>query len=136
MTTSSHPTKLQQYGLENSEVTTVDSTSKFLGLAFIVAGAIFLTANMRVGIFFRSPGILLCGGGIFLLWKQGHKSKLGWLLIALGMAVIIFTSNMFASINLLTLIISSALLFAGYQLFSTGKIFGYSWRSLKNLIKK
>jgi pSer/pThr/pTyr-binding forkhead associated (FHA) protein len=129
-------TSIQHQAFENSKVTSVDTTSKFLGLVLIVTGIIILTANIQVGMFFRIPGILLCGAGIFVLCQKRINRNLGWILIAFGIAVIIFTGNIFASTNLLILITSSALLFAGYQLLTTGQILGYSWRSLKGVIRK
>lgn len=115
---------------------TVDQTTKYIGFALMVAGIIILTANIRVGIFFGIPGLLLCISGIFVLCQQRINPNLGWILIALGIVVIAFTGNVFASVNLFVVVASFALFFAGYQLLNTGKVLNYDLRSLQELIKK
>lgn len=129
-------TKIQFQDAENQRKTSVDKTTKLVGLALMVAGIVILTASIRVGIFFRIPGILLCCAGVFVLLQRRINPNLGWILIALGIAVIAFTGNVFASVNLFVILVSSALLFAGYQFFTTGKILDYDLRSLQGLIKK
>lgn len=125
-----------QRDVENGKSTQVDRPSKFVGLALMVAGIIIFAANTQVGLFVRIPGVLLCIAGVVVLMQQRIKRNYGWILIALGIAVIVFTGNVFASVNFLAILIASALLFAGYQLFSSGKVFNYSLRSLDGLLKK
>jgi hypothetical protein len=130
-----NPTAIQQENAENGKSYQIDRPSKFVGLALMVAGIIVFAANTQVGLFVRIPGVLLCIAGVVILMQQRIKRNFGWILIALGVAVMVFTSNIFASVNFLALVVSSALLFAGYQLFSTGKVFNYSLRSLSGLLK-
>ncbi len=130
-----NPTAIQQENAENGKPIQVDRQSKFVGLALMVAGIIIFTANTQVGLFVRIPGVLLCIAGVVVLMQQRIKRNFGWILIALGIAVIVFTGNVFASVNFLAIIIGSALLFAGYKLFSTGKVFNYSLRSLPGFLK-
>ncbi|MEH1862634.1 MAG: FHA domain-containing protein [Nostoc sp.] len=129
-------TKMQPQIDLNSRQTPVNQTTRYIGFALMVAGIIILTANIRIGIFFGIPGLLLCICGIFVLCQQRINPNLGWILIALGIVVIAFTGNVFASVNLLVVVASSAFFFAGYQLFNTGKILNYNLRSLHKLIKK
>ncbi len=129
-------TKMQAQIAVNNTQPPVKKTSKYMGLALMIAGIIILTANIRVGIFFGIPGLLLCISGIFILCQQRINPNLGWILIALGIVVIAFTGNVFASVNLLVVVGSSVLFFAGYQLLNTGKILNYDLRSLHKLIKK
>ncbi|MBN4006347.1 FHA domain-containing protein [Nostoc sp. LPT] len=129
-------TKMQAQIALNSRQTLVNQTTRYIGFALMVAGIIILTANIRVGIFFGIPGLLLCISGIFVLCQQRINPNLGWILIALGIIVIAFTGNVFASVNLLVVVASSALFLAGYQLLNTGKILNYDLRSLQKLIKK
>ncbi|AVH72450.1 FHA domain-containing protein [Nostoc sp. 'Lobaria pulmonaria (5183) cyanobiont'] len=129
-------TKMQAQIALNSRQTLVNQTTRYIGFALMVAGIIILTANIRVGIFFGIPGLLLCISGIFVLCQQRINPNLGWILIALGIIVIAFTGNVFASVNLLVFVASSALFIAGYQLLNTGKILNYDLRSLQKLIKK
>ncbi|MGI8502346.1 MAG: FHA domain-containing protein [Hassallia sp.] len=129
-------TAIQRENTENGKSTQVDRSSKFVGLALMVAGVIIFAANTQVGLFVRIPGVLLCIAGIVVLIQQRIKRNFGWILIALGIAVIVFTGNVFASVNFLAILIASALLFVGYQLFSTGKVLNYSLRSLTKLLKK
>ncbi|BAZ50565.1 FHA domain-containing protein [Nostoc sp. NIES-4103] len=114
----------------------VDKTTKLIGLALMAVSAVVLTANIRVGLFVSIPAFLLCGAGVFILLQRRVSPNLGWILIVLGVLVIIFTGKIFASINLLLLLTLAVLFFAGYQLFTTGKILDYDLRSLQRLIKK
>jgi pSer/pThr/pTyr-binding forkhead associated (FHA) protein len=111
-------------------------TSRLIGLVLIVAGIVTLAANTRIGIFVRIPGVLLCLAGVFVLTQRRFHRNIGWICIGLGIAVILFTGNLFASFNLLAILTASALLFAGYQIFTTGKIMGYGWQDMQRLFKK
>ncbi|MBD2384331.1 FHA domain-containing protein [Cylindrospermum sp. FACHB-282] len=133
---STNPTALQPQMAGNSRQNSVDKTSKLLGLALMVAGIVLLTANIQVGIYIRLPGVILCTAGVYILFQRKLNHNLGWLLLALGIGVIVFTAQGFASINLLLLIGSGSLFLAGYQLLNTGKILDHDWRSLQELIKK
>ena len=68
-------------------------------------------------------------GAVFLLQRRFNRN-LGWILIALGLAIITFTGNFFASVNLLAILCAAALFVAGYLLMTTGKIYGYGVDSL------
>ncbi|MBE9004554.1 FHA domain-containing protein [Fortiea sp. LEGE XX443] len=122
--------------VEQNRPNVASKTTKLVGLTLIVASIVILTANIRIGVFFRIPGVILCVAGIFVLCQQRINRNLGWVLIALGIAVMIFTGNIFASVNLLLLLATSALFVVGYLLFTTGKILGHDWRSLQQLINK
>jgi pSer/pThr/pTyr-binding forkhead associated (FHA) protein len=130
---TANPTAIQR-DAENGK-SKVDRPSKFVGLALMVAGIIIFAGNTQVGIFVRIPGVLLCIAGVVVLMQQRIKRNFGWILIGLGIAVIVFTGNVFASVNFLAILIASALLFAGYQLFSSGKVFNYSLLTLPGLLK-
>lgn len=93
----------------------VDRTSSLVGLVLMVTGIIILSANTQIGIFFRIPGILLCIAGVAVIaWRRAYRN-LGLILIGLGIAVILFTGNVFASVSLLAILTSSALFIAGYS---------------------
>lgn len=129
-------TTIQPSFANNNGQITVDRTTKIIGLALMIAGGVILTANIQVGVFFRIPGILLCCAGVFVLFQRRINPNLGWVLIALGIAVIVFTGNVFASVNLLVFLTTFVLFLVGYLLFTTGKILNYDLRSLTRLIKK
>lgn len=113
-----------------NQTTQVDKTSKFIGLASMVASVIVFAANTQVGFFVRIPGVLLCiAGAVFLLQRRFNRN-LGWILIVLGIAIILFTGNFFASVNLLSIICAAILFVGGYLLMTTGKVFGYGIDSL------
>jgi hypothetical protein len=133
---TANPTRLQPQVLENTSQVAVDRNTKLIGMVLMVAAIVILTANVQVGIFVRIPGVLLCMAGVFLLFQRRFNHNLGWLAIALGIGVIIFTGNVFASVNLLVIIAVTALFIAGYQLFNYGNIFGYDLPSIKALFKK
>ncbi|GJD21695.1 FHA domain-containing protein [Rivularia sp. IAM M-261] len=111
--------------VQNNHATQVDKTSKFIGLALMVASVIVFAANTQVGFFVRIPGVLLCiSGAVFLLQRRFNRN-FGWILIALGIGIIMFTGNLFASVNLLAILCAAALFVVGYLLMTTGKVFGY-----------
>jgi pSer/pThr/pTyr-binding forkhead associated (FHA) protein len=113
----------------------VDKTSKIVGLALMIAAIIIVAGNTQVGVFVRIPGVLLCVTGAVFLFQRRFNRNWGWVLIALGAALILFTGNVFASINLLAIIASAALFLAGYKLMTTGKAFNYSLQDLRSLPK-
>jgi pSer/pThr/pTyr-binding forkhead associated (FHA) protein len=115
----------QKLAQRHNQKTQVDRTSKFIGLGLMVASVVVFAANTQVGFFVRIPGVLLCiAGAVFLLQRRFNRN-LGWILIGLGIATIIFTGNFFASVNLLAILCAVALFVAGYLLMTTGKVFGY-----------
>ncbi|MDZ8105979.1 MAG: FHA domain-containing protein [Nostoc sp. DedQUE12a] len=119
-----------------SRQTPANRTTRFVGFALMIAGIIILIANIRVGVFFGIPGLLLCISGIFILCQRRIDPNLGWILLALGIVAIALTGSVFVSANFLTIVVAFALFFAGYQLLNTGKILNYDLGSLQNLIKK
>ena len=125
---TSHPTRFQSEVAKKSP-TQVDKTSKIVGLALMVAAIVVVAANTQVGIFIRIPGVLLCVAGAVFLFQRRFNRTWGWILIALGIAVILFTGNVFASVNFLAILVSAALFVVGYQLMMTGKVLNYSLRS-------
>lgn len=132
----SSPTVFQPEVAKQEQTAKVDKTSKLVGLALMVTSIIIIAANTQVGIFIRIPGVLLCIAGAVFLFQRRFDRNWGWVLIALGAAVIMFTGNVFASVNLLAIFASALLFVAGYQLTTTGKVFNYSLRSLPKLLKK
>ncbi len=132
----SNPTVFQPQSAENNKPIKVDRTSKLVGLVLMGVGIFFLTANTQVGILVRIPGILLLIAGFVALMMPRINNIIAWILIGLGIAVMAFTSNAFLSTNLLIILVSSALLFVGYQLFNTGKVWKYDLRSLQEIIKQ
>jgi pSer/pThr/pTyr-binding forkhead associated (FHA) protein len=116
--------------------TSVDRTSKVVGLASLFASVILLAANTQIGIFVRIPSLLLCVVGIVILLQRRYNRNWGWVLIGLGIAVMLFTGNVFLSVNFLAILASTALFIAGYQLFTTGKVWKYNLQEIKGLLKK
>ncbi|MDJ0677194.1 MAG: FHA domain-containing protein [Calothrix sp. MO_167.B42] len=135
-----NPTTIQPQGIETNYISTFSDrpnrASRFMGLVLIVAGFVMLAANTRIGIFVSIPSVVLCFAGIYFLIQRRFNRNIGWILIGLGIAVILFTGNFFASFNLLAILIASTLLFAGYQIFNTGKVLNYGWQDVKKLFKK
>ncbi|MDJ0621003.1 MAG: FHA domain-containing protein [Calothrix sp. MO_192.B10] len=130
-------TSIQAQAMEaNPGGTSTSQTSRLIGLVLIVAGVIILAANTRIGIFVGIPSVLLCLGGVFILTQRRFNRNIGWILIGLGVAMILFTGSLFASFNLLAILTASALLFAGHQIFTKGKILNYGWQDIKRLFKK
>ncbi|ARV59378.1 phosphopeptide-binding protein [Nostocales cyanobacterium HT-58-2] len=144
---TSHPTPIrpatviqakivQSQVVENNKQLQVDRGSKLVGLLLMVVGIVIISANTQIGLFVRIPGLLLCIAGVIVLTQRHLNRNIGWVLIGLGIAVMFLTGNIFASVNLFAILVSSALLFAGYQLFNTGKVLNYNLRSVRELFKK
>ena len=117
-------TVIQPEIAQNSKQRTVDRSSKLVGLVLMVAGIVILTGNTQIGLFVRIPGVLLCVAGVIILISRPAYRNLGWISIALGIAIMLFTANVFASVSLLAVLASSS-----------GKIWNYSMRSLKGIFK-
>ncbi|NMG18160.1 FHA domain-containing protein [Brasilonema bromeliae] len=120
----------------NNKQYQVDRPSKLVGLVLMVLGILIISTNTRIGFFIGLPSILLCLAGVIVLSRRHLNRKIGWILIGLGVAIMLFTGNFFASVNLFAILASSAFLFAGYQLFNTGKVLNYSLHSLKGFLKR
>ncbi|ARV58772.1 phosphopeptide-binding protein [Nostocales cyanobacterium HT-58-2] len=123
------PTVIQIELTANAKPSPMERLSKLVGLGLMVAGVLILAANTHISLSVRIPGVVLCIAGVGILtWRRAYHN-LGWFLIALGITVMLFTANAFALLSLVALLLSCSLLVAGYQLFTTGKIFNYSLRS-------
>ncbi|PMB24879.1 FHA domain-containing protein [Fischerella thermalis] len=132
----SNPTVFQPHNTNINQKHKVDRTSKLLGSALMIAGIIIFASSTQIGIFVRLPGVLLCVVGVAILIWGRINPIFGLLLILGGIGVIVFTGGVFASVNFLAFLISSALLAVGYLLFSTGKVGKYDLQTLKELIKQ
>jgi hypothetical protein len=110
----------------------VNSISKLTGGGLMTAGVIIFASSTRIGLFAGFPGLLLSLAGIFFLYIKKENALLGQILLMLGIGIIFVGGGFFANINLLSLIISSFLIFIGYQLFHQGKILKYDLSSLFN----
>ncbi|GAA6621480.1 FHA domain-containing protein [Scytonema sp. NUACC26] len=134
----SKPTVLQPeivHNTQHNQTTQVDRNSKFVGAGLMLIGILLFAANTQIGIFLRIPTVLmLIAGAVLVLWRRDYRT-IGWILIGLGVAFMLFTGNLFASFNLLAILFASALFAAGYQLFKTSKVLNYSLQSLKELLK-
>jgi pSer/pThr/pTyr-binding forkhead associated (FHA) protein len=133
--TPSQPTVFQPELAKHTQTNQVNKTSRLVGLALMVTSVIIIAANTQIGIFVRIPGVILCIAGTVFLFQRRFNKNWGWLLIAVGIAIILFTANIFASVNLLAIIAAIGLFLAGYKLNSTGKVLGYSLQDLQHLLK-
>ncbi|MBE9212071.1 FHA domain-containing protein [Plectonema cf. radiosum LEGE 06105] len=129
---SNQPTTIQHQRINNrQQVQLVDGKSKFVGLTLMVVGMLIFAANTRIGIGVGISTILLLIGGVVILLQRRINRNWGWVLIGLGTALIVFSGRLFASFNLLAVLLSASLIFMGYKLFKTGTVFGYGLNSLK-----
>ncbi len=129
---TTQPTNIQAQAIDNAQqVQVVDRTSKFVGLASIIVGVLIFAANTRIGFWVGFPTILLWIGGAIILLQRRINRNWGWGLIGLGAALLLFSGRLFASANLLAILVSSGLIFVGYKLFRNGKVFGYGLNSIK-----
>lgn len=110
---------------------TGNRTSKITGLTLIAIAIVLIASNTQIGIFVRIPGLILCAAGAILQFQHRINKNIGWVLIVVGI-LIILTGNVFASVNLLAVIMAAGLLFAGYQLITRGKILNYSLNDIRD----
>ena len=123
------PTVIQIELVATRQPSPMDRVIKLVGLGLMAVGIVILAANTQIGIVVRIPGVILCIAGVLLpIWRPMYI-KFGWVLVALGIAVMLFTGHAFASVSLLVILISCALLLAGYQLFMTGRLWNFSLKS-------
>ena len=134
---TNQPTTIQPQAINNNQlIQVVDRKSKLVGLASMFVGTLIFAVNTRIGLSLGFPTILLWAGGVFILVQRRVNPNWGWGLIGLGTALLLFSGRLFTSFNFLALLISGSLIFAGYQLFRKGKVFGYGLNSVKGLFKK
>ena len=137
ITQTNQPTTIQHQAINNGQqIQAVDRKSKFVGLASMFLGTLIFAANTRIGFGLGFLTILLWIGGVFIIVQRRINRNWGWGLIGLGTALLLFSGRLFASFNLLAILVSASLIFAGYKLFRNGKVFGYSLSSVKRLFKK
>ena len=116
-----------------SFLSSVDPKLKFIGLAMMVAGIIIISANIRIGILVSIPSLILLILGLVLLLQNKVNRNWGWFPIAIGIVIMLFTSNFSASANLLAILVSSSLLFVGHQFFTNGKVLDYDLNRIKKM---
>ncbi len=112
----------------------IDPKMKFIGLAMMVTGIIIISGNIRIGILVSISTLLLLISGVVLLLQDRINRNWGWLPIAIGIVIMLFTSDFSApAANLLVILISSALLFVGHQLYTNGKVLDYDLNRIKKM---
>ncbi|MGH8000239.1 MAG: FHA domain-containing protein [Brasilonema sp.] len=122
------PTVIQIELVANTKPSTMERFTKFMGLVLMIAGILILTLNTQISTSVRIPGVLLCVAGVIVLtWRRTYRN-VAWFLMALGITIMFFTSNAFVPVSLFAILASCALLVAGCQLFTTGKILNYGLR--------
>lgn len=99
-----------------------DKATRFLGVLMMTAGVVILASATHIGIFFSTQAILLWLAGVALLFQRRIHPDWGWLLIVLGIGVTLLSGRVFASTNLLQLLIASTLFAGGYQLYTRGNL--------------
>ena len=108
--------------------------SKFIGLGLMLLGIGILSTNIYISVFFRStPGVVLCIAGVIALNYGREQRKWGWVLIGIGIALILVSGVVIASISLFSILGSFACLAAGYQLFTSGKVFDIDFFKVKRM---
>jgi FHA domain len=100
-----------------------------VSLFTMLTAIIIINTSIQIGIFVQIPSILLLLAGFAILAWGFLNRNLGWILIVLGIAVMLLSGAVFASVNIAAILVSLALFIAGYQLYNTGTIWKYDLRS-------
>lgn len=91
--------------------------SRFLGIGFLVAGIVYFSSTMSVGISFNAYVLIFWALGGYLLFQKNMPKEWGWLLIAAGILIMLVRGRVYAFANLLELVISFGLLYLSYFFF-------------------
>lgn len=126
---------------EKDEEEHVDLFTKFIGLAFMLGGLAFLSSSVVLGTFTimylpAMGSVLLVIAGVLTLTYGRANRNLGWILITVGV-VMAFASGgiVLQSMTLLSFLLAFGAIYAGYQLFTAGKILNYNLFDLKKIFK-
>lgn len=95
--------------------------SRFLGIAFLIAGIIYFSSTMRVGISFNAYVLIFWILGGYLLFQKNMPKEWGWLLIAIGILIMLVRGRVYAFANLLELVIAFGLLWLSYFFFDNSE---------------
>lgn len=138
------PSNTVNNSTNNSTATNIESQvlfiSKLLGLVLMLAGLGFLTSSLVIGsagFIYNTPLIALGTVGILILTYGGSNRRFGWVLIGIGVAIAIGSGGIFiVPITLFSFLLASGAFSAGYQLFTSGKIWNFNPLSLLEVMKK
>jgi hypothetical protein len=126
--------------LKDEEEANIALFTKLLGLGLMLGGLGFLCSSIVIGSFGVLPAIpAVVGGiaGVLTLQNGGIFRNLGWVWIAIGVAVTLLLGGVvIVPMTLLSFLLASGSFSAGYQLFTAGKVLDIDWFMLKKLIKK
>lgn len=125
---------------ENQEKENVALLTKFIGLALMLGGLVFLAGTIVIGSpvwIYNTPLIALSIAGVFTLTNGGSFRNLGWFLIGIGIVIAIGSGGiLILPIGLLPFLLAVSAFSVGYQLFTSGKVLSYNLLSIKEIFKK
>ncbi|MBW4596428.1 MAG: FHA domain-containing protein [Brasilonema angustatum HA4187-MV1] len=122
------PTVIQIELVANTKQSRMELFTKLIGLVLMIVGILILAVNIQIPVSVRIPGVLSCTVGVVVLVCRHTFRHIAWFLMALGITVMFFNANAFVPVSVLAILVSSALLVGGCQVFTTGKILNYSLR--------
>lgn len=136
-TNNTAPTKITSAATEAEIPITL--ITKLVGFALMLAGLGFLSSSLvigSVGFIYNTPLIMLGVAGILVLNYGGSNRNLGWVLIGIGVAISIASGGVaIVPMTLFSFLLATGSFSAGYQLFTSGKIFNLNPLALKEVMR-
>lgn len=137
-TNNTAPTKITSAATTEAEIP-ITLITKLVGFALMLAGLGFLSSSLvigSVGFIYNTPLIMLGVAGILVLNYGGSNRNLGWVLIGIGVAISIASGGVaIVPMTLFSFLLATGSFSAGYQLFTSGKIFNLNPLALKEVLK-
>lgn len=135
----SAPVNTDHSGKDEKE-SQISILTKLIGLVFMLAGLEFLSSSLIIGahgLIYNTPLVVLGIAGVLVLNYGGSNRNLGWVLIAIGIAIAIASGGIIiVPMTLFAFLLATGAFSVGYQLFNSGKILNFNLLSLQGILGK
>ncbi|GAA6622972.1 FHA domain-containing protein [Scytonema sp. NUACC26] len=114
--------------------------TQLIGFVLMLAGLGFLSSSLvvgSVGFIYNIPLIGLSVIGVLTLTYGGSNRRLGWVFIAIGVAIAIGSGGiLIVPMTLFSFLLATGSFSVGYQLFTSGKVFNLNPLAIKEVFGK
>ncbi|MUG92311.1 FHA domain-containing protein [Scytonema sp. UIC 10036] len=114
--------------------------TQLIGFVLMLVGLGFLSSSLVIGsagFIYNTPLIGLSIFGVLTLTYGGSNRRLGWVLIAIGVAIAIASGGIFiVPMTLFSFLLATGSFSVGYQLFTSGKVFNLNPLAIKEVFGK